>query len=156
MRVSGSYNYNITIVDEREGTGTGKAANPSNPVQEGAPNKRNPTQAGSKDTALHMALNGAERLGKQAVNSAISNIGLATGNYTAQRNAQAVSSLFDTSIGLGSSIVTGNIALAAISIGAMAINLGNQYYQAKKQTDINNKIAEQYARRAGFSSYRNR
>ena len=156
MRIGGSYNYNITIVDEREGTGTGKAANPSNPVQEGAPNKRNPTQAGSKDTALHMALNGAERLGKQAVNSAISNIGLATGNYTAQRKAQAMVSMTETATGIIAGIATGNVALVAAQVAGQAISYAAQRYQEIRQNEIENYKAAQYARLAGFRSNRNR
>lgn len=153
---TGELNFNIIFKNENGETTNGDPQNPSNPKQDGQPSNSNPIEPKNKNTAATLALNTTVTLGKQAANSAISSIGVATGNYRAQRIAQNVASGVETGIGLIAGIATGNFVMVAVSLASKAITAATQYYQQQKQTEIENKTAERNARLYGFSANRNR
>lgn len=127
---------------------------PASPKQEGAPSKSDPLKSESQDTAATVALNIGMSLGKQAVNTAVSNIGLATGNYYMQSQVQNGMKAVSMAMGLGAAAVSGNIPALIMQIGGMAISAGSQIYQEYKQREHDNYVAAQNARRAGFTEDR--
>ena len=91
ISTSGEINFNI-IFDGESGVtpDSGGGGNPAAPTNIGQPNESNPSQSGSNTVAVSAGVNVAMSLGKQAVDAAVSNIGLATGNNYAQERAQSL------------------------------------------------------------------
>lgn len=101
---------------------------------------------------LAVAKTVAFQWGKQSLTAAVNNIGLATGNYYAQRQAQAVLSATTTAVGLAAS--ASNIYTFIAAVGTMAISAGVQAYTDSKQREQENYTAAQNARRLGISEAR--
>lgn len=152
-------NFDILIQMPSESGGSagdtvgGGAADPSNPQQEGGLSS-NPTQEEDKNkqAKLATAIQSAKSIGTQAVNAAVSNIGLATGNYYAQQQAQSAVSGINTAVSLAMS--ASNPATLIVSLAGMAISAGSQIYQDYKQRQYDNYVAAQNARRLGFTEAR--
>lgn len=152
-------NFDILIQMPSESGGSagdtvgGGTADPSNPQQEGGLSS-NPTQEEDKNkqAKLATAIQAAKSVGTQAVNAAVSNIGLATGNYYAQARAQEAISGINMAIGLAMS--ASNPVTFGVAIAGMAISAGSQIYQEYKQRQHDNYVAAQNARRLGFTEAR--
>lgn len=129
------------------------AASPANPQQEGgvSSNPVTPTDK-NKQVKLATAIQAAKSVGTQALNAAVSNIGLATGNYYAQARAQEAISGINTVIGLAMSAA--NPVTFGVAIAGMAISAGSEIYRQEKQREHDNYVAAQNARRLGFSEFR--
>ena len=144
----GTMNIVIQMPGETGGSNTagGNSPNPADPQQEGGLSA-NPVQAEDKNkqTKLATAIQAAKTIGTQALNAAVSNIGLATGNMYAQQRAEAALSAVSTVTGL---------AVAAVAVAGMAISAGSQIYKEYKQREYDNYVAAQNARRAGFTENR--
>ena len=98
---------------------------------------------------LSLALNTAKNIGMQGLNAAVSNIGLATGNYYAQQQTQRAISGAQSLVGLAMSFTNPYTAIAAVA--GLAISAGSEMYQQNKQREIANYEAEQYAKRLGYT-----
>lgn len=103
----------------------------------------------NKQAKLATAIQVTKTLAVQAVNSAISTIGVSTGNYYQQRKAekgmQAVSQI------VGLAVSAANPVTFAVTVASMAMSAGAEYYQQKKEREIENYKAEQYAKRLGYT-----
>ena len=150
ISTSGEINFNI-IFDGKSGASSdgGGTGNPSSPVNVGQPNAENPSQSGSNTVAVSAGVNVAMSLGKQAVNAAVSNIGLATGNNYAQEKTQSILSAIGTGAGLIASFSNPYTAVAAV--GALIISTASQVYAREKQRMWDNRQAQQNAIIYGFS-----
>lgn len=98
---------------------------------------------------LSMAVHGAMNIASQGVNAAISNIGLATGNYYEQQKAQSTISGLQTMGDLAMSFR--NPYTAALAIVGLAVSTNTEIYQQKKEREIANYQSEQYAKRIGYT-----
>ena len=151
----GALDVVILMQSDTGGSGTagGTAPNPSDPQREGGLSK-NPVQSEDKNkqAKLATAIQAAKTVGSQALNAVVSNIGLATGNTYAQQRAESAISAVNTTVGLAMAAakpVTFGVALAG-----MAISTGSQIYRDYKQRELDNYVAAQLARRAGFTENR--
>ena len=110
----------------------------------------NPTEGDkSGQVKLHMAIDTAKNIGMQGLNAAVSNIGLATGNYYAQQQTQRAISGAQSLVGLAMSFTNPYTAIAAVA--GLAISAGSEMYQQNKQREIANYEAAQYAKRLGYT-----
>lgn len=150
VSTSGEINYNIYFVNGDGGDiSDGGSGNPSSPANVGQPNAGNPAQSENKTVAISAGVNVAMSLGKQAVDAAVSNIGLATGNNYAQERAQSIISGIGTAAGLITSF--SNPYTAVASVGALIISSVSQVYGREKQRMWDNRRAAQNAVIYGFS-----
>ena len=151
----GTMNIVIQMPGETGGSNTagGISPNPADPQQEGGLSA-NPVQAEDKNkqTKLATAIQAAKTIGTQALNAAVSNIGLATGNMYAQQRAEAALSAVSTVTGLAVAAV--NPVTFGVAVAGMAISAGSQIYKEYKQREYDNYVAAQNARRAGFTENR--
>lgn len=151
----GTMNIVIQMPGETGGSNTagGNSPNPADPQQEGGLSA-NPVQAEDKNkqTKLATAIQAAKTIGTQALNAAVSNIGLATGNMYAQQRAEAALSAVSTVTGLAVAAV--NPVTFGVAVAGMAISAGSQIYKEYKQREYDNYVAAQNARRAGFTENR--
>ena len=151
----GTMNIVIQMPRETGGSNTagGNSPNPADPQQEGGLSA-NPVQAEDKNkqTKLATAIQAAKTIGTQALNAAVSNIGLATGNMYAQQRAEAALSAVSTVTGLAVAAV--NPVTFGVAVAGMAISAGSQIYKEYKQREYDNYVAAQNARRAGFTENR--
>ena len=151
----GTMNIVIQMPGETGGSNTagGNSPNPADPQQEGGLSA-NPVQAEDKNkqTNLATAIQAAKTKGTQALNAAVSNIGLATGNMYAQQRAEAALSAVSTVTGLAVAAV--NPVTFGVAVAGMAISAGSQIYKEYKQREYDNYVAAQNARRAGFTENR--
>ena len=150
ISTSGEINFNI-IFDGESGVApdSGAGGNPSSPANMGQPNAENPTKSGDNTVAVSAGVNVAMSLGKQAVDAAVSNIGLATGNNYAQERAQSLISAIGTGAGLIASF--SNPATAVAAVGALIISTASQIYGREKRRMWDNRQAAQNAIIYGFS-----
>ena len=151
----GTMNIVIQMPGETGGSNTagGNSPNPADPQQEGGLSA-NTDQAEDKtnQTKLATAIQAAKTIGTQALNAAVSNIGLATGNMYAQQRAEAALSAVSTVTGLAVAAV--NPVTFGVAVAGMAIRAGSQIYKEYKQREYDNYVAAQNARRAGFTENR--
>lgn len=145
---TGSFNIIIQMPSET-GSNTNKTPSPSSP-QSIENEKGNPTEGDENAQAkLSTAINTAKTIGTQAVNTAIGNIGLATGNYYAQQQAQRVMSGAQTFVNLAMSL--SNPLTLGVTLAGMAISASSEMYQQQRTREIANYEAEQYAKRLGYT-----
>jgi hypothetical protein len=150
---NGSINFNINFPNDENGGTTGSVndtpTNSSNPQQDGMPDKNNPTEA--KDNtktaaAVHVALG----LGKQAVNTVTSNIGIASGNYTLQSNINNLNNFIDTGVSIGLASAKKSTLIA--TVGAIVISTGANIYKNSLEREKHDREAERYSKLYGFAS----
>lgn len=142
----------IIQMPSETGESTTETPSPSSP--ETIENKsKNPSSADDKtQIKWALALNTAKNIGMQGLNAAVSNIGLATGNYYEQQRTQNLISGAQTLVGLAVSFTNPYTAVAAVA--GMAISAGAEMYQQRKEREIANYQAEQYAKRLGYTKDR--
>lgn len=157
IATTGRFDILIQMPEETGGskgdTVAGGAASPNNPQQEGKLST-NPVEPESKNAQAKLAIaaQASKSVGTQALNAAVSNIGLATGNYYAQERAQTAISAVNTMAGLA--MAAANPVTLGVALAGMAISAGSQIYQREKQREYDNYVAEQNARRLGFTEAR--
>lgn len=152
---TGTLKFVIQMPESTGGGNTvdGSAPNPASPQQE--TNTSNNPVSGDKYGGVKMAVafQAVKTLGIQGVNAAISNIGLATGNYYMQQRlengAQAVTSI----VSLAVSAAAGSVAFAT-TLAGMAISAGADNYARHRAREIANYEAAQYAKKLGYSEAR--
>jgi hypothetical protein len=133
------------------GANSGKTPSPANPVNETAP-RENPTRGNGNDQAwLATSMNIAKNLGMHAVNSSISTIGLASGNYYAQSQAQKAVSSATSLASYAAMAMSGNWLMLGVSLASSAISSSTELYAQNKEREISNYSAEQYAKRIGYT-----
>jgi hypothetical protein len=126
-----------------------EAPSPSSPAKEGNTSK-DPVKGDKKgQVSLAMAANVAKNLAQQGLNAAISNIGLATGNYYAQARVEKALEVGSTVASLG--VASANIYSFIATVGGMAISGVSKLYAETKQREHENYQTEQYARRLGYT-----
>lgn len=153
MPIPNTGELNINVLFNGDGgspTTDQQAGNPSAPTNIGQPNESDPISAGSNTVAVSAGVNVAMSLGKQAVDTAVSNIGLATGNNYAQSRIQGTISAFSTIAGLAASAA--NPITFAAAAGSLIISGVSQVYRTVKERQWDNRRAAQYSVLYGFSS----
>ncbi len=141
----------IQMPEGTDGDGSGgESVSPANPQKESNTSK-NPAKGDKKSQFKAAAMvQVATSLGTQVVNSAVSNIGLATGNYYLQSRVERGIQATTQMIQLGVSFATNPLAGLA-TLGGMAVT---SYFEQKRQTqerEIANYEAAQYAKKIGYT-----
>lgn len=126
-----------------------EAPSPGAPQDESNPstNPKDGTKSGS--VKLAVALSAAKTIGMQGLNAAVSNIGLATGNYYKQAKIERAIQTGSTMVGLAASFT--NIYTAAIALAGLGIQAASEGYKQTRELEIANYQSEQYAKRIGFT-----
>lgn len=124
---------------------------PANPKQEGN-NSANPVKGGKDIQAkLAVGISLAKGAATQAVNSYVSQIGLMTGDYYKQQQTERGLSVVSKAAGYGIALGTGNY-VAALAMGISDITSSVfEIRKQKREREIANYQAEQYAKRLGYS-----
>lgn len=143
----------IIIKSSGEGEGyetaDGQMPSSTNP-EHGEGVSKNPKEGKNKSAAaLAMAGNLSLQIGKQALNAAVANIGLATGDYYAQAKAQQTMQAAGTISALAMS--ASNIWTFAATSAGMVISAVAEDFQQKREREIANYEAAQYAKRLGYT-----
>ena len=150
---SGELRIIIQMPNESGGgdTANGKAPSATNPQHEGG-GLDNPKNGKDKNAiTMQAATQAAMQIGKQAINASISTIGLSTGNMYAQVRAQQTTQAISSISALGITIASGNPLLIATTLAGMAISAGTEYYTERREREIANYEAQQYAKRLGYT-----
>lgn len=149
----GTLNVNINFQNDEGGTAAQPSAaqgTPAAPANLGLPNEDNPAASSEGSIALSAGVHMAMNLGQQAVNEAVSNIGLATGNNYAQRKAESLIGTATTVMGLAASM--SNPITGAAAVGSLLISGISQIYRENKERMWENRQARNNAVLYGFSS----
>lgn len=153
MSVPTSGEYNI-VIDMPEETGQNDVPDPSAPQQENAP----PTDPARGEKTQSAVMAGVVQVvtsaGKQALSSAVSNIGLATGNEQLQKSVEKAISVGTSAVAFVGMLATQNYVAAAITAVSTAISTVTEVWQYEKQREIANVEAGQYARKLGYTNAR--
>jgi hypothetical protein len=141
------------VIQMPESAGGGlpeEAPSPSKPQSEGNKSKDpvNGDKKGQVKTAL--AVNAVKSVAKQAVSAAVSNIGLATGNYYLQSQVEEGVQLVSKGIGIGAAFAS-NVYVGIAAVAMEGVSMLSDYFKQKKEMDIENFAAAQYAKRLGFT-----
>ena len=153
-------NFDIIIQMPASTEGQPNSGTPAQPTQTADPVQNDPARGDKKQdgggsaTIAAVAANLAINAGKQALNSAVSNIGLATGNSYKQQQVQQMLSGITTVATVGGMLVSGNYAGAAAVAISTAISFASETYQMNKQREIDNYTAAQYAIKIGYTNGR--
>ena len=124
---------------------------PANPKQEGN-NSSNPVKGGQDMQAkLAMGISLAKGAATQAVNSYVSQIGLVTGDYYKQQRVEDGMAAFSKVAGYGIALDTGNYLAAAAMLISDVTSAVFEVRKQKREREIANYQAEQYAKRLGYS-----
>lgn len=100
------------------------------------------------------ALNLAKQQGTKIASDLIGNIGDITGDYIAQANAQAISSIAMTGFGIAAATAAGGIAGFAVSVIGAGISAGIGAVNYQRQIHMQNKNAKWLAQRVGYSAFK--
>lgn len=158
MQTSGTFDIVIQMPSDTEGTAN--AGTPAQPMQDGKPVQEDPVRGdknkkdgggGATAVALtHVAMNA----GKQAVNAAIGNIGLASGNYYMQKKVERGTAIATKAIAYGAALATGNVIAGVAMLAGDAINYANESFRMNKEREIADYQSAQYARKLGYTNAR--
>ena len=100
------------------------------------------------------ALNLAKQQGTKIASDLIGNIGDITGDYIAQANAQAISSIAMTGFGIATATAAGGIAGFAVSVIGAGVSAGIGAVNYQRQIYMQNKNAKWIAQRVGYSAFK--
>lgn len=141
------------IVVQMPGTAGGElpkeAPSPGAPKDESNPSKNPKDGTQSGGAKLAVALSAAKTIGMQGVNAAVSNIGLATGNYFKQTKIEQAINAGKTMVGLAASFT--NPYTAIIAVAGLGIQTASEAYKQNKELELANYSSEQYAKRIGYT-----
>lgn len=153
MSVPTSGEYNI-VIDMPEETGQNDVPDPSAPQQENAPPTDPARGNGAQSAVMAGVVQVVTSAGKQALSSAVSNIGLATGNEQLQKSVQNAISVGTTVASVAGMVATQNYVAAIITAVSATISTVTEVWQYEKQREIANVEAGQYARKLGYTNAR--
>lgn len=126
-----------------------EAPSPATPQDEAKPSK-NPVDGGKNEQVkLALALSTAKNIGMQGLNAAVSNMGLATGNYQGQRKVENAIKAGSTIVGMAASFT--NIYTAIAAVAGLGIQAASEAYKQQAEREIANYEANAYAKRIGFT-----
>ncbi len=100
------------------------------------------------------ALNLAKQQGTKIASDLIGNIGDITGDYIAQANAQAISSIAMTGFGIAAATAAGGVVGFAVSAIGAGVSAGIGAVNYQRQIYMQNKNAKWLAQRVGYSAFR--
>lgn len=100
------------------------------------------------------ALNLAKQQGTKIAFDLIGNIGDITGDYIAQANAQAISSIAMTGFGIAAATAAGGVVGFAISTIGAGVSAGISAVNYQRSRYIQDKNAKWLAQRVGYSAFR--
>lgn len=150
---NGEVNFNIVFkgLDGDMPTNDNESeGNPAAPSNVGKPSASNSTSSNSKNVALAAGVNVALNMSKQAVNAAVSNISIATGDSLTQERIQNGINIAGTTAGLIASC--SNIYTAIAAVGALTISSIVKLWQEAEKNKWENKDAANKAKIYGFAS----
>ena len=126
-----------------------EAPSPGAPQDESRPstNPKDGTKSGG--VKLAVALSAAKTIGMQGLNAAVSNIGLATGNYYQQAKIERGIQAGSTIVGLAASFT--NPLTAIVAIAGLGIQTASEGFKQTKELEIANYQSAQYAKRIGYT-----
>lgn len=141
------------VIEFNNGEGGGENTQTPSPAspQPITPKQENPIDAKGA-VLLSQGINAAKAIGAQGINAAISNIGIATGNYYQQQQAQRAVSGVQQIAGMAMAFT--NPFTAVVAVSGAVISTVSEMYQQNKEREIANYSAEQYAKRLGYSKDR--
>ena len=126
-----------------------EAPSPATPQDEAKPSK-NPVEGNKGGSVkLAMALSSAKTIGMQGLNAAVSNIGLATGNYYQQAKIERGIQAGSTMVGLAVSLT--NPLTAIVAIAGLGIQTASESFKQTRELEMANYQSEQYAKRIGYT-----
>ncbi len=134
---------------DKNTTANGQAPSATNPQHDEGVSKNPKDGDGKSSIALAAAANAALQVGKQALNTSVAQIGLATGNYYQQARVQQTMQSVSTISALA--VSAANPITFAVTVAGMAISAGSEYYQQTREKEIANYEAAQYAKRIGYT-----
>lgn len=150
---TGTLSFIIQMPETAGGeTGGGDSGNPGAPRQES--NQSGNPVSGDKNNQVKLAtaIQVVKSVGSQAINTAVSTIGLSTGNYYAQRKAERTMQAAGQLVPLA--VSASNPVTLAVTIASMAISANAETWKQNKEREIENYQAAQYAKRLGYSKER--
>lgn len=100
------------------------------------------------------ALNLAKQQGTKIASDLIGNIGDITGDYIAQSNAQAISSIAMTGFGIAAATAAGGVVGFAVSAIGAGVSAGIGAVNYQRQINMQNKNAKWLAQRVGYSAFK--
>lgn len=100
------------------------------------------------------ALNLAKQQGTKIASDLIGNIGDITGDYIAQANAQAISSIAMTGFGIAAATAAGGVVGFAVSAIGAGVSAGIGAVNYQRQINMQNKNAKWLAQRVGYSAFK--
>lgn len=100
------------------------------------------------------ALNLAKQQGTKIASDLIGNIGDITGDYIAQANAQAISSIAMTGFGIAAATAAGGVVGFAVSAIGAGVSAGIGAVNYQRQINMQNKNAKWLAQRVGYSTFK--
>ena len=126
-----------------------EAPSPGAPQDESKPstNPKDGTKSGS--VKLAVALSAAKTIGMQGLNAAVSNIGLATGDYQGQRRVENAIKTGSTIVGMAASFT--NPLTAIVAVAGLGIQAASEAYKQQAEREIANYESNAYAKRIGFT-----
>ncbi|MGN0807980.1 MAG: hypothetical protein ACI4MN_06010 [Candidatus Coproplasma sp.] len=151
---NGEVNFNIVFkgLDGDMPTNDNESeGNPAAPSNVGKPSASNSTSSNSKNVALAAGVNVALNMSKQAVNAAISNISIATGDSLTQERIQNGINTIGTSAALIAACCT-NIYTAIAAVASLLISSGAKAWQEQNRLKWSNIDATNKAKIYGFAS----
>lgn len=110
----------ITISDNRSAKGTEAEINNISEKKE--------KESNLQRSLFNTADNFVKSQAKQFVNYSLNNIGNFTGNYQTQRDINAMTSLVNTAIGIGSAFARFGVAGGIVAVAGVGINYAYQDY----------------------------
>ena len=150
---NGSVNFNILFNGsdgQSPAAGNENGGDPSAPENVGKPNADDPTSSNNGTVSVSAGVHVAMNLGKQAVDSVVANIGLATGNNYAQSRVQGLMSGIATGAGLLAA--ASNPLTLIASVGSLLISGISTIWSRAEERRWQNLEAQNYARLYGFAS----
>lgn len=99
------------------------------------------------------ALNLAKQQGTKIASDFVGNVGDLTGDYIAQANAQAISSIAMTGVGIATATVAGGAVGFAVSVIGAGVSAGIGAVNYQRQIHMQNKNAKWLAQRVGYSAF---
>lgn len=149
---TGTLSFIIQMPETAGGEAGGGTGEPGSPRQES--NQSGNPVGGDKNNQVKLAtaVQAVKSVGMQAVNAVVSNIGLATGNYYAQRKVERAMQGAGQMVALA--VSAANPVTFAVTLASMGVSSIAETWQQNKEREIENYQAAQYAKRLGYSRSR--
>jgi hypothetical protein len=149
MQTNGELAIVIQMPENAGGELPKEAPTAGSPQDESNPSTDPVNGSKNSQVKLALALSTAKNIGMQGLNAAVSNIGLATGNYYKQAKVERTMQAGTTLVGLAASFT--NIYTAIAAVAGLGIQMASQSYKQGREIEIANYESEQYAKRIGYT-----